>query len=109
MRAALEATQRLPRIEFFYSSATAITEGTRRGTFTDNGTGDFTFTFTDPFGRTPVAVATPMHATSKLFATVKAISTTAVRVIVHDDAGNATDPTGLTVMVVGSDSADGQV
>lgn len=109
MKFPIDGTQRLMRIETFISSPTVISEGTYRGTLTTAGTGDYTITFTEPFQRTPSATVAAQHATSKLYGTVVAVSTTAVRVAFFLDTGVATAPTTFHVQVIGSDASDGQI
>lgn len=109
MRIPVESSQRRVRIEAFSSSATALSEGFTRGTFSTTGTGDYTITFAEPFGRAPVVVANALHATLSLKCVLHTVSTTAVRLIVRNDAGAATAPTAFHVQVIGSDSSDGQL
>lgn len=87
-------------------TATGCTQGTYQCTVLKNGTGDFTVNFNQPFARTPCSVASPLHASSKLFATKVSESASAVRFAVFSDAGTATDPTSLEILVIGSDAAD---
>lgn len=109
MRAPVDGTQRKMRIETFSSSATALSEGFTRGTFSTAGTGDYTITFAEPFGRAPTVTANALHATLSLKCVLHTVSTTIVRLIVRNDAGTATAPTAFHVQVIGSDSADGQI
>jgi hypothetical protein len=109
MRAPIDGTQRKVRIEAFSSSATALSEGSARGTFSTAGTGDYTITFSEPFARAPVAVANALHATLSLKCVLHTVSTTIVRLIVRNDSGTATAPTAFHVQVFGSDSNDGQL
>jgi hypothetical protein len=106
MAYSVKTEQRAPRIEAFSSSATALTEGIYRGTFSTGGTGLYTITFAEPFARVPVATANALHASSKLFCVITALSATAVSVGVYTDAGVATAPTSFHITVVGSDTAD---
>ncbi len=113
-----QSSQRGPRLEVFKlvcasvptgtaaQTATGCTEGTYQCTVLKNGTGDYTVNFNNTFSRSPVASPTPMHATSKLFATIVSTSTSATRVIVHTDGGTATDPTELHIFVAGFATTD---
>lgn len=107
MRSQVVSNQRLPRIEAFGCSDTAITENTSGGTFTDNGTGDYTITFTRPFRRTPVASAPiALHATLKLYSTLTVLSASSIRIKFFDEGGVARDVTSFSVILVGSDAVD---
>ncbi len=107
MQSPVNSNQRLPRIEAFGCSDTAITENKSGGTFTDNGTGDYTITFTRPFRRVPVASAPlALHATLKLYATVTVLSASSIRIKFWDEGGVARDVTSFSVILVGSDAAD---
>jgi hypothetical protein len=106
MAFSVKTAQRQPRLEAFSSTATALTEGNYRGTFSTGGTGLYTITFAEPFARTPVATANALHASSKLFCVITALSTTAVSIGVYTDAGVATAPTSFHIAVIGSDTAD---
>lgn len=106
MKSPVESNQRLPRIEAFGCSDTAITENVSGGTFTDNGTGDYTITFTRKFARLGVPAITPLHATLKLYPTIVSFTTSAIRVAFFDEGGTARDVTSFYVILVGSDAAD---
>ena len=118
MRFQVNGSQRETRVEFLrlipanIATGSAardldgVEEGTYQVTVNKEGTGDYSITFDSPFVRKPVVVATALHASSKLFCTVKSNSTTACRIIVHSDAGTATDPTEIHVMLAGFDTAD---
>lgn len=106
MKFEVNGTQRAMRIEMFASSPTVISEGSSRGTLSTSGTGDYTITFAEPFGRTPTATASAQHASSKLFCTIVSISTTAVRIATFTDAGVATAPTTFCVQVIGADTSE---
>ncbi len=106
MAFSVKTAQRQPRLECFSSSATALTEGNYRGTFSTGGTGIYTITFAEPFARTPVVTATALHATLSLKCVITAKSASAVTITVRNDSGTATAPTSFDVHVIGSDTAD---
>lgn len=69
-----------------------IDEGNSHATLTDNGTGDYTLTFTRPSARTPVLSGQPCVIGSSGDAVVSSVSTTAVRVLTFAaDGTTATD------------------
>jgi hypothetical protein len=106
MSFSVKSEQRAPRIEAFSSSATALTEGIYRGTFSTGGTGIYTITFAAPFARTPVVTATAFHATLSLKCIITAKSASAVTITVRNDSGAATAPTSFDLVAIGSDVAD---
>lgn len=83
----------------------AINQGSTDATLTDNGTGDYTLTFTKPFARAPIPVVTPL--TTGIHAEVTSASSTAVRIktFAVADGTTATDAV-FFVHVLGYDSAD---
>jgi hypothetical protein len=106
MKSEIVSNQRLPRIEAFGCSASAITENKSGGTFTDNGTGDFTIALARPFLRVPVPSFSALHATLKLYPTIRALTKSSVQVEWVDEGGTARDPTSWYMTLVGSDAAD---
>ena len=71
-------------------------------TVTDNGTGDFTLTFTTALSSAFYAVVTSVErSASTAFSRVHSQSTTAVRVILTDAADNPLDATAFSVVVFG--------
>lgn len=82
-----------PRLITFKVKGTgtaAIQGGARHATLTDNGTGDYTLTFTNPFGEAPVIVGTVIGSTAgKVDVVTTAVN--AVNVKTYDTAGAATD------------------
>jgi hypothetical protein len=104
----VKSTQRNPVILPFRVDGTgtaSLLEGTTDATLTDNGTGDYTLTFAQAFGRTPIVTATPV--TTGIHIEIKAVSTTAVQfnTFAVADGTTATDA-DFHAIVVGLDSAD---
>ena len=65
MLRSIKSTQRGPRMLAFKITGTgtaAINLNSGDASLTDNGTGDYTLTFTKPFARIPVAVASSQTA-----------------------------------------------
>jgi hypothetical protein len=88
----VETSQRKTRMIGFEVDGTgtaAMTTGSKDATLVDNGTGNYTLTFTKPATRAITAVAT--SKTAALYCVVTALSTTSVTVKSHDAAGTATD------------------
>lgn len=94
----VECQMRKPRLLGFRcaSGGGSLTIGSEHGTIANNGTGDYTITFLEPFRRTPVAIATSGNR-----AQIKAISSTSVRVFRSNTGGSASDGP-LDVLVLGS-------
>jgi len=102
----IKSTQRLARQLAFKITGTgtaAINIGSFDATLTDNGTGDYTVTFSKPFARTPIAVASCQTATC--YAEIAACSSTAVQVLTKSNANSATDAV-FYLIVQGYDAAD---
>lgn len=70
---------------------------------TDNGTGDYTITFLNPFLRVPEAVATAI--TDDIYCKIGTIAVGSVQVLTENLSGAATDA-DFHLMVVGSFSVD---
>lgn len=91
-----------PRLEVFTvdgSGTAAISVGSTDATLTDNGTGDWTLTFTKAFKRAPICVVT--GATRAQLQT--APTTTAVRILGFNAAGSAAADQVFTVFCLGYD------
>ena len=105
---ALEMAQRRPRMEAFSVDGTgtaSIVIGAARATLTDNGTGDYTLTFLDPFARVPMAVG--MTKTADSILQTSTISATAVRILAFDATdGTTAKDVDFDLLVVGFDSAE---
>lgn len=102
----IKSTQRLPRQLAFKVTGTgtaAINIGSFDGTLADNGTGDYTITFSKAFARTPIAVASCMTATC--YAEIAACSATSVQILTKSNANAATDAV-FNLIVQGYDAAD---
>lgn len=104
----IKGTQRHPRQIAFRVDGTgtaSILEGTTDATLTDNGTGDYTLTWAQPFARVPVVVVTPV--TTAIHCEHTGASTTAVNIktFAVADGTTATDA-DFHVLVYGYDSAD---
>lgn len=105
MQRSIKTNQRQERELAFFLDGTgtaALTIGSGLATLTDNGTGDYTLTFRQPFARTPIVLVTPL---TKVYATVTAMSTTACTIKTFNDAGSATDA-DMSILVKGWDVTD---
>ena len=81
----------------------SITYGSQHATLTDNGTGDYTLTFTNPGQRELFAIA--CSTTTEVWANLVSFSKSAVRFLFNDDDGAPTD-VDFYALVILSDSAD---
>ena len=70
-------------------------------TITDNGTGDYTFKFSNSFTTAPRVWAAALDTTLKLYCTVYSITTSEVRVKIFDEGGTAQDPTSVDIFALG--------
>lgn len=107
MLRSVKSTQRLPRQLCFKVTGTgtaAISIGAKQATLVDNGTGDYTLTFVQPFSRSPVVVAT--SATATTYCEVKTATATAINILTKATADNAATDAVFHVIVQGFDSAD---
>lgn len=68
----------------------AMIEGGNEITLTDNGTGDYTLTFAQPFKRIPSVVATPIGASGDVVCTIGTISVSAVQILCWDGTDGTT-------------------
>jgi hypothetical protein len=80
---------RVLALEVTGTGTAAIAKGTDEATLTDNGTGDYTLTFTNPGSRAIAAFVT--SKTAALYGAVTALSATACTVKTYDAAASATD------------------
>lgn len=108
MRRQVESSQRKTRILGVVVDGTGAAAVSGPDSFqvslTDNGTGDYTITFDEPFALAPIAVATPV--TTDIICRVKAITATAVTIeCLSADTPAATDA-DFHLFVYGSDVAD---
>lgn len=102
----IKCSQRLPRQLHFKVQGTgtaSILVGESDASLTDNGTGDYTLTFSKPFARVPVVVASSMTAGAIIQVAVASVS--ACQLVVTDAAAAALDA-DLMVIVQGFDAAD---
>jgi len=102
----IKSTQRLPRqlaLKVTGTGTAAISIGSFDASLTDNGTGDYTITFNEPFARSPVCVASCQTATC--YAEIAAASATSVQVLTKSNANVATDAV-FHLIVQGYDAAD---
>lgn len=120
MKFPIDGTQRKLRTEIFkvvpaslttgaaaVSNTTVLPEGFTRATVAATAVGDYTLTYTAPFGRAPVVTANALSTTLSLKVVQHTSSTTAFRFLVKNDSGTLTAPTSIDVTVTGSDSTDG--
>jgi len=72
-------------------------------TLVDNGTGDYTLTFAEPYKRVPLIVATSVTADINI--TIGTLTTTSVQLLATDLAAAATDA-DMHIMIMGWDAED---
>jgi hypothetical protein len=108
MRKNLQSPQRQMRLMALKLTGTgtaALGEGSTLATLVDNGTGDYTLTFAEPFGRAPLALASSL--TSNTITQVSAISATAMTIKAFSGAdGTTAKDAVLDIIVIGSEVAD---
>lgn len=108
MQRQIESPQRMPRMLAFRVDGTgtaSILEGQFDGALTDNGTGDYTITFTKAFVRVPVISALPLATDIAL--SVSAVSASSVRVLARSiGAAPAAADVDFHLQVLGFDTAD---
>lgn len=104
----LQIEQRACIIKAFHINETsgtpALDVGSTDGSITDNGVGDYTITFTEPFTRVIGAQVTP--AESGRIATVSSLSTSAVRVLLWQADGTTAEDADCYVWVMGAMASD---
>jgi len=104
----IKGTQRLPRLLAFRVDGTgtaSILEGKFDAALTDNGTGDYTLTFSKPFTRVPVVLGSSILADSGIVE-IDAISATAIGIKIFDVDGSTALDADFHVALLGFDSAD---
>jgi hypothetical protein len=117
MRFQVEATQRKPRVfsarlvvaslpGSLSQSSAGCPEGFAQCTVQKVGTGSFRLDFNTAFARVPQVNITPLHATLSLKPVLTTRSATSLTWLVKNDAGAATDPTEMDIIVLGCDTAD---
>lgn len=108
MKRDIQGSQRLPRMLAFRVTGTGtavVDEGTTDGTLVDNGTGDYTLTFVNPFTRVPAIAVTSL--TTDVYPVIAGASATGVNVKTFqaNDGTTATDGV-FHALVLGWDTAD---
>jgi hypothetical protein len=98
MRREVKSTQREMRLMelFVDGTGTAALSGPaqNQATLTDNGTGDYTITFDEPFGQVPIVVATPKTANILCQVVTNTISAVNIKTLgAAVGAGTASVPT----------------
>ena len=107
----IKSPQRLERRLAFRVTGTGtavIDAGGKHATLTDNGTGDYTFTFVQPFKRVPcVTGLSPIATAGDVIMTIHSVSVTAVRVLAWDGTDGTTAKDAVFHLeVAGWDSTD---
>lgn len=108
MLRSIKSPQRAPRQLHFKVDGTgtaSIVIGSKDAVLTDNGTGQYTITFVQPFARPPIAVGSVIYGSAGLILSVSAASETAVSVRIYDAAGADAD-SDFHLIVQGFDVAD---
>ncbi len=89
------------------NTTTGITEGTYKGTASLTSTGIFSLQLNKAYARAPIVQATAEDASQKVFAVVAGNTAGGlITVNCFSDAGTATSPTALHLLVTGSDAVD---
>jgi len=83
------------------TATASIVDGGGDAALTDNGTGNYTLTFTEPFAAVPTVVGTGVTGTDDFIVTIVSVTATAVNIVTKDDAGAAEDA-AFHLMVVGT-------
>jgi hypothetical protein len=107
MLRSIKSPQRLPRQLAFKIDGTgtaSILIGSKDATLTDNGTGDYTVTFAEPFARLPVVVGSPITAGSMV--EIAVASATAVQVLCKKRSDGTAVDTDFHLIVQGFDASD---
>lgn len=100
---AIQVPQLKPRMETFLVDGTGTAEldiGSGDATLVDNGTGDYSLTWTKPFARAPIVITTALSGRAQC---LSAASTTGVNIGSFDAGGSAADD-NISVLVLGMDS-----
>lgn len=107
MERAVQVAQRKPRLECFRVNGTgtaAIALGSTDAALTDNGTGDYTLTWTKPFAFAPVVIPVGKAGRAQL---KSATSSTAANIVTFGATGSAADDE-FCALVMGFDCVDEQ-
>lgn len=104
MLRSVKSHQRLPKVMGFIVDGTGTASlggmDASHATLTDNGTGDYTVTFSQPFARTPTVCVTPV--TSGVDSWRVVVSGSAVQILTFDAVPAAKDA-DFHLMVLGSE------
>lgn len=103
----VKCPQRAARLLGFRVTGTgtaAIAEGTNDAALTDNGTGDYTLTFTKPFARTPVVSGNSI--TTNAYVQIGTISATAIQILTKNLDDDTALDASFHLHVLGFDVAD---
>lgn len=106
-RMAIQCPQRKPRLEAFRvtgSGTAAIALGSTDATLVDNGTGDYSLTWTKAFLRAPIVIASGKAGRVQA---ATAASTTAANIVTFGATGSAADD-DFCALVLGFDAVDAQ-
>jgi hypothetical protein len=106
MQREVMSPQRMPRLVSFKIDGTvtpSLLIGSKDGSLSVGGTGDYTITLNKPFARSPVVVASPITAGAVV--EIAAASASAIQILVKDTSGSALDG-DIHVIVQGFDAAD---
>lgn len=107
MEKAVQIGYRKPRIECFRIDGTGTANlalGSTDAALVDNGTGDYSLTWTTPFLRAPIVLTIAKADRAQL---ASAASTTAANIVTFNATGSAADDEAC-VLVIGADCADEQ-
>lgn len=103
----IKSPQRAMRMLSFRITGTgtaAIAEGGFDATLTDNGTGDYTLTFTNPFARLPTVVANVV--TANCYVQIGTLAVGSVQLLVKDLDDDSAKDAVFHCLVMGPDVAD---
>ena len=104
----IEGVQRSIRQMGFVVDGTgtaSITSGSTQGTLVDNGTGDYTLTFSDVYERAPIVVVTPV--TADVNCNIDAVSASAVSITCFDSTdGTTAKDADFHMIVMGYDAVE---
>ena len=83
----------------------ALSEGKQDATIDDNGVGDYTVNFNEPFKRLPAVVASPLTADTIVIIGTKALGS--VQILAFDATdGTTAKEAEIDIIVQGADTAD---
>lgn len=104
MRRSVKATQlQMRTLGFHVDASTVLVEGKFDGTIVDNGTGDYTITFAQPFSRVPLVLC-QLHSVG--VCEIAAVDESSVQVNIFDVDGTTPADSALDILVYGSDVVD---